>query len=346
MAKGKFQGTTATDDWSPKQLQALRLPFPEGLDPLFRLETDAEDDFTAAYERAIIFTVVLGETRVAYLWQQALKIGFRAGRGSATESVRTREASEDYALGHEAGLNAGRTGGLRDGKQDGRKAGKAQGLKEGEAIGFEKGKIEGLAEGKRQGFVAGREFGEKQATKLSKAPAPERVFVDTGTDPLVADLAPPPPPSSVPLHTSTQTDTPPVTVIPSIVPDPPLSWADESYCIHAPNPNPIPPLTLRDFSALRSDTTSSTPFSTLQYRAGRKQRFTRPPRCPTSRFSSLRPFTTSTAPVYCPAATLFASKPFRVASTLTLDWDHDPRLYKLSRVLRSMGWARGGGGSV
>ncbi|KAJ7865428.1 hypothetical protein B0H14DRAFT_2573849 [Mycena olivaceomarginata] len=53
-------------------------------------------------------------------------------------------ASEDFALGREAGLKEGRTGGLRDGKHDGRKAGKMQGLKEGEAVGFEKGKAEGV----------------------------------------------------------------------------------------------------------------------------------------------------------------------------------------------------------
>ena len=114
--------------------------------------------------------------------KHALEIGFRAGRGGAATSVRAREASEDYALGHDEGLKEGRTGGLRDGKQDGRKTGKVQGLKEGELIGFEKGKVEGLSEGKRLGFVAGRDFGEKQATKMSKDFAPERVLVSIGTD--------------------------------------------------------------------------------------------------------------------------------------------------------------------
>ncbi|KAJ7817083.1 hypothetical protein B0H14DRAFT_2602209 [Mycena olivaceomarginata] len=96
--------------------------------------------------------------------------------------------------------------GLRDGKQEGRKVGKPQGLKEGEVIGFEKGRADGLSEGKRLGFVAGREFGEKQAVKLSKTLTSDRVFVDVGTDPPLAELALPPPPSPNPVHAATQTD--------------------------------------------------------------------------------------------------------------------------------------------
>ncbi|KAJ7775895.1 hypothetical protein B0H14DRAFT_2631757 [Mycena olivaceomarginata] len=113
-----------------------------------------------------------------------------------------------------------------------------QGLKEGEVVGIEKGKTKGLSEGKRLGFVAGREFAEKQAAKLSKPPIPERILVDVGTDSPVVELAPPPPPSSAPLHAATQTDASPSAVVPSIVPGPPLSWADESYHIYAPDPTP------------------------------------------------------------------------------------------------------------
>ncbi|KAJ7921004.1 hypothetical protein B0H13DRAFT_2318909 [Mycena leptocephala] len=260
MAKGKFQGTSGADDWSPI-LHALRLAFPEGVDALFRCESDADDDFMAAYERAVEFKVALGQTRVAYLWQQALKIGFRAGHGGAPENVRICEASEDYTLGREVGLKEGRTSGLRDGKQDGRKAGKIQGLKE------------------------GREFSEKQAAKLNKTPTPDRVLVDVGTDSPVVELSPCPSLSSKSVHASTQTDTPPAPIISSTRPKPPLSWADPSYRIYSPlNPTPCPtspsapdrfdwaaeadateppPLPPRDFSALRSNTSSLTPFSTL-----------------------------------------------------------------------------------
>ncbi|KAJ7841432.1 hypothetical protein B0H13DRAFT_1910299 [Mycena leptocephala] len=118
MASGKFQGTTPANEWPEKQLFALRIPFLDGLDPLFREKSDAKDDFLAAYERALDFTAVLGQTRVAFLWQHALKIGFQAGHGGATERVRDCKASEEYACGREVGLKEGRTSGLRDGKQD------------------------------------------------------------------------------------------------------------------------------------------------------------------------------------------------------------------------------------
>jgi hypothetical protein len=337
MAKGKYQGAPALDDWSPRQIYALKLPFPKGVDLLFRSESDAVDDFVAAYDRASAFTLTLGDTRVAFLWKQALEIGLRAGRGGVTESVRNREASEDHVRAHEAGLKEGRAGGLRDGKQDGRKAGKLLGLKEGELIGFEKGKAEGLSEGKRLGFVAGRDFGEKQATKLSNTSISDRVLVDVGTDSPLAEITPPPLPPSTLVHASTQTDAPP-TVIPSTLPNPSLSWADESYHIYAPDPAPSPLLPPRDFSALRSDRTS-TPFGTLQHRAHRRQKSARPPRCSASRSTPHRRFYTSAAPVYYATNASCTPKPFRAVSS-ALDWDRDPRLSDLSRVLRSMGWAR------
>ena len=123
------------------------------------------------------------------MWQRALEIGFLAGHG-VTEAA---EEFDDYSLGHADGVKEGRTSGLRDGKKEGRKAGMAQGLKEGEIIGFEKG----LSEGKRLGFVGGREFAEKQAAKLSKPLAPERILVDTGTDSPPTELLPSPAPSTV-----------------------------------------------------------------------------------------------------------------------------------------------------
>lgn len=155
-------------------LRALSAAFPEALDDYLRSPSDAPDDHIAAYERARDLAVIFGATRVAWLCQHALEIGFRAGRGGTTDSVRQRESSEDYALGREAGLKEGRKGGLRDGKQSGRRGGKVQGLRDGEVIGFEKGKKEGLSEGKRLGFVAGRDFGEKQAAKLSIVSASDR----------------------------------------------------------------------------------------------------------------------------------------------------------------------------
>ncbi|KAJ7839290.1 hypothetical protein B0H13DRAFT_2418191 [Mycena leptocephala] len=153
------------------------------------------------------------------------------------------------SLGHEAGLKEGReaglkegcTAGLRDGKQDGRKAGKVQGLKEGETIGFTKGQEDSLKEGKRQGFVAGREFGEKQALKLSKTSAPERVLFDVGTDSPVAELVPPPPPSSAPIHVPLLPATPHHTDIPLTLPRQPPNWSDlHLYAPDSTNGLPLP----------------------------------------------------------------------------------------------------------
>ncbi|KAJ7763746.1 hypothetical protein B0H16DRAFT_1527123 [Mycena metata] len=342
---GKHQ-PTATNDWSAKQLLALQRPFPEGVDDFFRADTDATDDFMAAFQRAVIFTVQLGDTRVAFLWQQALKIGFRAGSARATESVRAREASEDYALGREAGLKEGRTAGLRDGKQDGRKAGKLQGLRDGEAIGFEKGNAEGLSEGKRVGFVAGREFGEK----LSKSSVPDRVLVDVGTDSPVFDVATSPPildntvvAVAPPDTTSDEPSSPEVMpllgwgdeFIPSITPAPSFRWADESHA-SLPLPAASPPPS-RDFSALRSDTVPA-PFSTLQHRAHRKHKLTQPPRSSTRHSTYVRRHPASPWSIFRSADSQ--------SSRGALDWEHDPRLSELSRVLRSMGWARERGGGV
>ncbi|KAJ6457828.1 hypothetical protein C8R47DRAFT_1227242 [Mycena vitilis] len=376
MAKGKFQGTTTAtaavpDKWSPLQLMALRVPFPAELDAHFRAESDAEADFMAAYGRAVSFTVKLGDTRVAYLWQQALKIGFRAGRGSSSEALSAHERSEHFGRGHEVGLKEGRTGGLRDGKQDGRKAGKLQGLKEGELIGFEKGLTEGLSEGKRLGFVAGRDFGEKRAAKLSKPPIPDRVLVDVGTDSpvdaasllhpsstpavaspstaiartTVASAAPSPalswaslriyaPDLSPPIHASTQTKALSDTAPPSIAPSAPFIWSDEACTTPAHMASPLPPPVPRDFSILCSASTPLTPFSTLQRRSHRKKKSARLP-CRSASCSAPSRFPPASAPAY---------RPRSASATATLDWDHDPRLTDLSRALRSLGWDRGGGG--
>ncbi|KAJ7267072.1 hypothetical protein C8J57DRAFT_1326562 [Mycena rebaudengoi] len=384
MGKNTPQKIVSTADWGDQQLQALCIPFPEDLDPHFRHSSDLPDDFMPAYRRAAAFIDKLGDNRVAYLWQQALKIGFRAGRTDTIDTTADSSVSEDFALGREVGLKEGRTGGLRDGKQDGRKAGKIQGLKESELIGFEKGKLEGLGEGKRMGFVTGREFGEKQAIKLSKTVAPLRVLVDVGTDSPVYAESPPALPPCVPAAVvSTPTDALRITAVPSTMPSPPLSWTD--FRIYAPGPpvHPLPasrklstpptstqlplaaterppssapfrwedepnstPLTsatnaprlpARDFSVLRSDTTSLTPFGTLQYRSRRTQRSSRAPRRSTTHAVFPRVHAPSTAA--WPTTTAgFASR--RLTSAYTLDWDRDPRLSELGHALRSMGWTR------
>ncbi|KAJ7851720.1 hypothetical protein B0H13DRAFT_2284474 [Mycena leptocephala] len=223
----------------------MRLPFPDGCDEFLRSSSDGSTNHESAYERARAHAVILGNTRVAWLWRHALEIGLRTGLGRSI----LQKSTDAFLLGHEsgfkegreAGLKEGRTGGLRDGKQDGRKAGKIQGLKEGEAIGFTKGQEDGLKEGKRQGFVAGREFGEKQALKLSKTSAPERVFVDVGTDSPVAELVPPPPPSSAPIHVPLPPATPHCTVTHSTPLRPPPNWSDlRLYAPNSTNSLPLP----------------------------------------------------------------------------------------------------------
>jgi hypothetical protein len=275
--------------------------FPIGLDERFRSPSDDPDNHVAPYERAMVYAAGHPDTHLASLWLRALDIGFMAGRYLAMEATQ----------------------------------------KEGQRIGFEKGKADGLSEGKRLGFVAGREFAEKQAAKLGKIPASDRILVDVGTDSPVAELSPPPPSSFMPVHASTQTDPPPSAIAPSTTPSPPFRWGDESYAF---NPVPVPmsvssslsPPAPRDFFALRSN---STPFSTLQRRTHRRQKSARAHRCSASHHTSSER-RSAAARVHHGTNTSFTSK--RAAHS-TLDWDRDPRLSDLSRVLRSMGWAREGG---
>ncbi|KAJ7443042.1 hypothetical protein B0H11DRAFT_2204307 [Mycena galericulata] len=291
---------------------------PAGLNDHFRHSLDATDDFMAAFERAVAFSATLGDDRVSNLWQRALEIGFRAGRG-LVDTTPKHEEFDDYSFGHDEGVKEGRTSGLRDGKKEGRKAGKAQGLKEGEIVGFERG----LSEGKRLGFVAGREFGEKQAAKLSKPLASSRILVDAGTDSPLTELLPPAPSRVTYASAFAQTDVQCDTILPILSTTPSLIWADEPSDVHIPKRTSSPRLPPRDLSALRSDSTSSAPFATLRYRAHRTKKSSRgthrsAPRACATRGSALKPSTANTGS--------------------SLDWDRDPRLFDLSRALRSLGW--------
>ncbi|KAJ6450703.1 hypothetical protein C8R47DRAFT_1170873 [Mycena vitilis] len=299
----------------------LNYPVPDGLDPLFRAQYDTAGDFMPAYERAVLFSATMDSSRMSYLWQQALEIGFRAGgSGGSLE----RAPFDDYSFGHDEGVKEGRTSGLRDGKKEGRKTGKAQGLKEGEILGFEKG----LSEGKRLGFVAGREFGEKQAAKLSKPIPSERTLVDTGTDSPPTELSLPLAPSmfsysSVCVQTDVQCDTTISTV--------PLVWADEPLDVRVVGQIDLQQLPPRDFSALRSDLVTSTPFATLRYRAHRTQKSSRYSR--RSRTSTRIPHPPRTM---CGPVSSFVPKNSTADTGSSLDGD--PRLSDLSRALHHLGW--------
>jgi len=326
-----------------KELRALCIPLPDGLDRYFRHPSDGDNDFTTAYTRAADFAAQLGDTLVAHLWQEALEIGFRAGAADANAS-RQGDTSDVFALGRQAGLAEGRAAGLREGRQEGRELGSSEGLKEGEIIGVEKGKAEGvkegLSEGKRLGFVAGREFAEKQTAKMSEDSIPLRILVDVGTDSPAVDLSPPTPPSPAPVSASIDPAVPPATS------SAPFNWADEPDVPRVTNALPCLPLPPRDFSALHSDSTSLTPFGTLRYRTYRTHKSSRAPRRSASRATFSRQYPAAPAPFHHAPTASFASRPFSAASAPVLDWDSDPRLSELSRVLRSMGWDRGRGGGV
>ncbi|KAF7353392.1 hypothetical protein MSAN_01528200 [Mycena sanguinolenta] len=340
-----------------KELRALGVPFPDELEHCFQHPSDSADDSASAYMRAVDFAAELGDTLAAHLWQRALEIGLRAGRGN---------------------VNAVASDAREDGMRQGFELGRSDGLKE------------GLSEGKRVGFVAGREFGEKRAAKLSSSvgvlfatgtdsspldssvvpPARSLVHVATQTDRAVdtiiptavaivpvaitpsitraparswvdhrayaPDQPPPSPPAPSPaaaLHAPVQANAAPVPVVPSISPSPPFSWADDP----SPDLSRIPLLPPRDFSALRSEAPTSTPFSTLRYRAHRRHRSTRAPHFHVS-CSSLHSRPAKSNPPFRSSASKVT-----FTTTSTLDWDRDPPTFRLESRFALHGMEKGRG---
>ncbi|KAJ7847341.1 hypothetical protein B0H14DRAFT_3138539 [Mycena olivaceomarginata] len=282
-------------------------------------------------------TPALTTTSAAFTFPTGLDDHFRSPSDAPDNHVSAYDRASLYAAGHPDTYTASLWQRALDiGFMAGRYLAMEATQKEGERIGFEKGRVEGLSEGKRVGFAAGREFGERQAAKLSKTPTRDRVFADVGTDSPAAEPSPPPSPTCI--HTSTQTDSLPPAA-PSTAPRPPLCWADDDY---APYSTSIPLPALRDFSALRSDSNTTKPFASLQFRARRKHRSACTPRTSAFRTPSHR---RPPGPVHHLADASFAPKATRVPLS-ALDWDHDPRLSDLTQVLRSLGWRRKGGGVV
>ncbi|KAJ7843894.1 hypothetical protein B0H14DRAFT_3868458 [Mycena olivaceomarginata] len=285
-------------------------------------------------------TPALNTASAAFTFPTGLDDHFRSPSDAPDNHVSAYERASLYAAGHPDTYTVSLWQRALDiGFMAGRYLAMEATQKEGERIGFEKGRVEGLSEGKRVGFVAGREFGEKQAAKLSKTPTSDRVFVDVGTDSPAAELSPSPHPSPTSFDTSVQTDAP--LIVTSAATRTPFVWADDDY---APNSTSIPPPMPRDFSALRSNSNATAPFASLQFRAHRKHKPVRAPRNSASHTTSRRQHY-APAPVYRLTATALTPKPTRVPLS-ALDWDHDPRLSDLNRVLRSLGWRREGGGVV
>ncbi|KDR67444.1 hypothetical protein GALMADRAFT_258398 [Galerina marginata CBS 339.88] len=128
------------------------------------------------------------------------------------------------------------------------------------------------------------------------------------------------------------------TLIPIPIPvptsSPKLNWADDSASL------PIIPLikTPRDFSALRSN---NKPFGTLRRRNQQhletaRRRSTPPVHVPSSNTNKYIPRSSRRYPHLSPPLPHPNVTPFLPP---VLDWDRDPRLFELSRVLRSLGWS-------
>ncbi|KAJ7834451.1 hypothetical protein B0H14DRAFT_3709370 [Mycena olivaceomarginata] len=159
------------------------------------------------------------------------------------------------------------------------------------------------------------------AVTPSITPAPAHSWADHRIyAPDTAPRSPLPPSPSATLHNSAQADATPAPVVPS---SPPFSWADDS----SPDLSRVPLLPPRNFSALRSDVSTSTPFSTLRYRVHRKQRSTRAPHFHASHSPLHRCPATFNAPSRSPASKV------ALAMTSTLDWDRDPRLSDLNHAV-------------
>ncbi|KAK7461339.1 hypothetical protein VKT23_008517 [Stygiomarasmius scandens] len=191
-----------------------------------------------------------------------------------------------------------------------------------------------------------REFEREQKLKETNH---QSISIDTSDLP---DLATP-----AYVSISSQTD-PEVssTPIPGSVPVNKLDWADESDTI--PPAVLIPPTSPpRDITALRSNSTSIRPFSSLQRRARRSQ-FTSwnthqfiPTLVPMLHsypiaMSQSHPIITRRHPhgigAHRPIQTFTpsSSPSFPHPKPVLLDWVGDPRLVELSRVLRELGWVR------
>jgi hypothetical protein len=121
-------------------------------------------------------------------------------------------------------------------------------------------------------------------------------------------------------------------------PTPRFDWADDAESI--PIMSKPPP---RDFSVLRSNTPR--PFDSIQRQTRRRNQMRNPP---------IRSFTRRSQPAWSMGPVVTHRYPFGSGQgspkvvipsprphepSPKLDWDGDPRLADLSRVLRSLGWA-------
>ncbi|KAK7027649.1 hypothetical protein R3P38DRAFT_2939525 [Favolaschia claudopus] len=213
--------------------------------------------------------------------------------------------------------------GLRAGRA---MAGTAATSIDGEAIArdaYEKGELEG----KRSGFIEGRDFEKAKVRKMSGMfSACVTVDIGVGTDPPITptpSLAPEFIPSAPSLPVAPSASTAPSLDAPA-PPPPPVDWAAEvalAEDVDISRPRSPP----RDFSVLRSDSTAK-PFCSLQHRARRTRRTHRRPM-----------FSSSSRPRH---SFRTAAPRSDFAHPSRLDWDRDPTLQGLGRVLRMLGWVQ------
>ena len=126
----------------------------------------------------------------------------------------------------------------------------------------------------------------------------------------------------------------------TVLPPTHFDWAEDAELLPIASRSPLLP---RDFSVLRSNTPQ--PFNSIQRQTCHRNQMRNPP---------IRLFTRRSQPVWSmgpvvthhypfgsglgsPKVVIPSPRPHKPSPKL--DWDGDPRLADLSRVLRSLGWA-------
>ena len=137
--------------------------------------------------------------------------------------------------------------------------------------------------------------------------------ISTQTEPLLPAINPSEPLSASILEFPT----------PTIIVSAPLNWADDA--ISLPTIPIIPPKQLHDLSSLHSS--SKNPFSSLRHRHRyRYPKYSHWQAIPSRSYTQLN----------SPHPPLRHNSP---SLTTPLDWHHDPCLFELSHVLRTLGWS-------
>jgi hypothetical protein len=282
-----------------------------------------------------------------------------------------------YGLGDLNGLEEGKEKGLEEGRKLGLDEGRNLGLEEGRKLGIEEGKryyMEGdltraFNRGIRQGKADEKnrwvEAGHREQDKCARdscsfasigvgpdATSATRTFVDIGIGPDVESITRTFVDVEIgPGITGTTTNTHELigmqkTVDKSLATSTRFSWADDAASIPIISSS-MPTLASRDFSALRSQ--SKTPFGTLQRRYQRSRGIRR-----TRQYFRTLPAQRTYSPwlqhnpppitCYHPSGIRpgrhAITTPIHSVSTSHLDWDQDPRLHELGRVLGTLGWVR------